>query len=174
MPSRPSRAEAAKRYERALKRLGASLTKVARAQAAARAQERSQDTRRKLLLGGVLLRLLRADRRLQASVQDAVQEHVAARPRDAMLFERSLGELASDDEKEGAFDPDESAQESLVAEKRDAHRKIILGGIALVLVRGDAQLRVRLDDALRSSFASSRRDAALFGLHEPVPFLQRG
>ena len=173
MPSRPSLAELRKHSEKLRARAHAALTRAKRLEATEAALERRRDTRRKLLLGGVLLRLVRADRRLQADIQDAVREHVATRPRDAVLFERSISELASDDEKGESFDPGVDAQSSLTAEKRDAHRKIILGGIALVLVRSDARLRALIDDAVRLSFASSRRDAELFGLHGAETYLER-
>ena len=173
VPSRPSRAEQRKQFERVRARALVAWGRAERAEAAESARERRQDTRRKLLLGEALQRLVQADRRLVVGVRSAVLEHVAARPQDANLFKRSVEERGAPRQTSAAAHPPMDAQAALSRRKRNVHRKIILGAIALKLVRPDAELRSRIEAVLRASIATSPRDIALFELQGTETYLER-
>ena len=125
-----------------------------------------------MLLGAAMQSLVRADRCLLALVRDAVQEHVATRPRDAGLFEDFFEQLGGASKTE-PFDPTANVKAMLAARKHDTHRKIIVGALSFELMRRDPRLRARIEAVLMSSAATSSRDAGLFGLHDPVTYLQR-
>ena len=173
MPTRPSRAEQRKRYETLQARALRAWSRWQRVEATESARERRRDTRRKVLLGSALQGLLRADRRLFELVRSAVQDHVVARPQDANLFKRSVEERVAPRQTAAAGHPPMDAQAVLSRRKRNVHRKIILGAIALKLMRHDAELRSRIEAVLRTSIATSPRDTALFELHGAETYLER-
>ena len=139
-----------------------------RVEATESARERRRETRRKVLLGAALQSLVRADRCLRAVVRGAVQEHIAARPRDADLFTRSVQERSA-----SAGHPPMDAKAVLSIRRRDVHRKIVLGAITLKLVQRDSELRARVERVLETLIATSPRDLALFELQGTEAYLER-
>jgi hypothetical protein len=173
VPSRPSRAELQKQLERLRARALVARGRAERAEATESARERRRDTRRKVLLGGALQSLLRADRRLLVPVRSAVLEHLAARPQDANLFRRSDEERGALRQTATAGQSPQDAQAMLLRRKRSTHRRIILGAIALKLMSLDSELRSRIEAVLRASIATSPRDVALFELQGTETYLER-
>jgi hypothetical protein len=142
--------------------------RVAQLQAAAASKERKADTRRKLILGSALTELMRHDESLRVRIAPSLDAHVALRPRDAGLFDGFLAQLDQPSPKRPA-----DAVKAVQERKRAEHRVIILGGILIELMRTDARLRARLVAALEASFATSKRDAAVFGMPGPDNFFVR-
>lgn len=92
---------------------------------------------------------------------------------DAHLFKRSVEERVAPRRTAAAGQPPQDAQAVLLRRKRNVHRKIILGAIALKLMRRDTELRPRIEAVLRSFVATSPRDIALFELQGTETYLER-
>jgi hypothetical protein len=150
------------------KRWRATSVLVERREAATASKERKAATRRQFLLGTALTELMRHDDALRAQLAPCLDAHVTARPRDAELFEGFLAQL---DQPPNKFLMDAVA--AVRERKRAWHRAIVLGGILIEFMRTDAQLRARLVAALEASFATSKRDAAVFGMPGPDNFFVR-
>jgi len=156
------------RAEKLRVRAGVLLTRYWQLQAQEAFKERRRDTRRKVVLGSALIELMRHDEKLRVRIRDALEEHFAYRPRDRGTFDGFFEAATSTRDVEEAELP--SAQDEADEGRRDAHRKIILGGTLIPLMRQDEHLRARIQAALESHFATSARDAQVFRLHDPPTF----